>query len=227
MPSQVGGPNLLTAVMVKLFGTNTAFTAHAEFHVFDKNQKETDILPMTLVFLDGRMRIDIDMNQVKSTDMPQGMLQVLRNLGMDQAVVISRPDKKIIDSIYPRAKSYAEIPMSKDEIAASEKTFKVEKKSEGKELIDGHSCDKNKVSLVSDKGEKGEATVWSNPDLKDFPVQMELTYPDSTVVVKFKEVKLSKPDTKQFEPPTGLTKYDTAEALRDALVSKGQPGGKR
>src|SRR6185295_10033968 len=77
MPGQIGGGNLLTAVMIRLLDTNTAFTAKTEFHVFDKSHKETDTVPMTLAMLDSQMRMDVDMNQAKVVDMLQGLLPAL------------------------------------------------------------------------------------------------------------------------------------------------------
>jgi hypothetical protein len=221
-PGPAGSSAAMNAALLKLFGSNNAFTAKAEFHVTDKAGVETDTVPMTFLFLEGRLRMDIDMNQVKSASMPASFVPTLRQFGMDQSTVISRPDRKLVLSIYPRAKSYAEIPMPKEELAAIEKNFKVDKTSLGKETANGHPCEKFKVILTGDRGEKTETTVWTASDLKDFPVQVQLTEADTTVVIKFKEVKLAKPDAKEFEAPAGLTKYESAEALRDAMVLKNQ-----
>ena len=209
----------LNAAMVKLFGSNTSFTARAEFHVLDAHQKEIDFMPAAYAMLDGKTRMDVDMNQVRSADIPAAAMTALKQLGMDQTSVITRPDQKLTYSIYPRAKAYAEIAMNKEETAALEANFKVERTALGKETVDGHACQKDKVTFTGDKGQKLETTVWSAADLKDFPVQMQMAAdPNANMLIKFREVKLVRPDARQFEPPTGLTKYDSAEALKEALT---------
>jgi len=214
----LGGGNGMNTAMLTLFGGNTAFTAHAEFRVLDKNQKETDLMPANYSFLDGKTRVDVDLAQVKSADVPAQFLSVMKQYNMDQTVIISRPDKKLTYSIFPRAKSYAEIAMSKDEAAAAEKNYKLDKTPQGKETVDGHACLKNKVTLTADKGEPIEAVVWNAPDLKDFPVQIQMNDQGVTVLITFKDVKLARPDARQFEAPAGLTKYASAEAILDALT---------
>ena len=74
-----------------------------------------------------------------------------------------RPDQKIVLSIYPHAKAYTEKPMSKDEIAASEKTYTLEKTKLGKETFENHPCEKCTVVLTDDKSVKHAATVWASP----------------------------------------------------------------
>ena len=224
----LAGEPAKNAAMEKLFGGNTSFSARAEFRILDRNQKETDFMPVTYSSLDGQVRMEIDMSQIKSAEEPALAPTALKQLSMDQTVIITRPDKKLTYSIFPRAKAYAEIPMNKDEAAAMAINFKIDKTPLGKETVDGHACDKAKVVLTTEKGLKEEATVWTAPDLKDFPVQIQMTADSSgTVMVKFRNVKLGKPDANLFEPGTGLTKYDTVEALRDALVKAASPTARK
>jgi hypothetical protein len=222
VPGASGGSSALNAALIKLFGSNNAFSAKAEFHVTDKSGTETDTVPMGFQFLEGKLRMDIDMTQIKSIGMPAANMPTLKQLGMDQSIVITRPDRKVVLSVFPKAKSYAEIPMPKEDLAAIDKNFKMEKSPLGKETVNGHPCEINKITLTGDRGEKTEAKVWNATDLKDFPVQIQMTDADTTVLIKFKDVKLAKPDIKEFEAPSGLTKYDSAEALRDSLVLKPQ-----
>jgi hypothetical protein len=225
VPGSVGGANAMTSEMVKLFGNNTAFTSKAEFLVLNKSRKEPDTLPMTFAALDGKLRMDIDMAQIKSASLPPSLIPSFRQMGMDQTVVIMRPDKKVTLSIFPRAKAYAEVPMTREETLAVDKNYKVQKAPLGKENVDGHACEKNKVILTDDKGTRDEATVWNATDLKDFPVQMQIPVDkDSTVVIKFRDVKLGRLDPGQFEAPAGLAKYSSAEALLQDIATKIQGG---
>lgn len=213
-----GSVSMMNSAMLKLFGDNTAFTSKAEIHVLDAAHKETDTFPFGFALWDGKMRMDLDFNQVKAANIPPAVLPTLKQLGMDQTVMIMRPDKKIVIAVYPRVKCYAEIPMSKDDIAASEKTYTVAKSSLGKETVDGAACAKSKVTLTDEKGVKHDAIVWTTASPKDFPVQIQMTEQDSTLLMKFKDVKLGKPDSAKFEAPGGLTKYKSAEALMDAAT---------
>lgn len=220
------GENGMNAAMVKLFAGNTAFTAHAEFRVVDQHQKETMFMPAAYEFLNGKTRMEVDMSQVKSAEEPAFALTALKQMGMDDSVMISRPDLKLSYNIYPHAKAYAQITMTKDEKAALETNFKMDKTPLGSETIDGHPCQKSRVTFsAGDKGTKLDATVWSANDLKDFPLQLQFSPDaDSTITIKYKDVKLESPDAKEFDAPVGLTKYDSAEALREALNKAPESG---
>ncbi len=218
-----GNDTAVLYMMVKLFGNNPAFAARAEMHVLDKSKKETDTMPMNFALLDGRWRMEIDINQIKSSEMPQDLLPSLKQMGMDQMTVIMRPDKKIILSCYPRMKSYVETPMTSKEEAAAAKTYKIDKTRLGKETIDGHHCEKNKVVLTDTtdkKAEKYEATVWNATDLKDFPVQMQIVDQGSTVLMKFKDIKLGNPGATRFDAPAGMTRYTDATKLLQEATAK-------
>ncbi len=224
----LSGEPAKNAAIVKLFGGNTAFSARAEFRILDRNQKETDFMPVNYACLDGDVRMEIDMNQVKSVEEPALAPTALKQMSMDQTIIITRPEKKLTYSIFPRAKAYAEIPMNKDETAAMQINFKVASTPLGKETVDGHPCQKQKVTLTGDNGAKEEATVWNATDLKDFPVQIQMVADTSSILtVKFRDVKLGKPDAKQFEPAADLKKYDSVEALRDALIKVATTAAKK
>jgi hypothetical protein len=213
--------NDTAALMIKLLGNHTAFSARVEMHVLDAKKKETDTVPMNFALLNGLWRMDIDLNKIRSTEMQPGLLAGLKQMGMDQMTVITRPDKKIIVSSYPRMKSYVETPMTTKEELAEARTYKIDKTRLGKETIDGHPCEKNKVVLTDkDKpGEKVEAIVWNATDLKDFAVQMQILDQDSTVLMKFKDIKLGNPGASQFEAPAGMTRYtDATKLLADATA---------
>jgi hypothetical protein len=115
--------------------------------------------------------------------------------------------------------------MSAEDVADLEKTYKVEKTLLGKETLDGHPCEKNKVGVVDGKGGKQEATVWNATDLKDFPIQMQMNQPEATVIMTYREIQFARPDQKQFEAPSGFTKYDSMEKLMEGAMAK-MVGGK-
>jgi hypothetical protein len=220
IPGGNGGSAGMNAAMVRLFGSNTNFIARAEARVVDKNQQETTSMLMGFEMLAGKIRVDINMADVKSKEMSPEFAATMKQMGMDQMSTILLPDQKVIISIYPGLKSYAESPMPKEDVDAAAMQYKLEKTHAGKETIDGHACDKENVTLTDSKGTKEHVTVWYAADLKDFPVQMQIPTDDSTLIMKFKDIKLGRPETSHFQAPAGLAKYDNVNALMSDAVTK-------
>ena len=210
----------MTSAMIKFFGANTNFIAKADLRVLDKNQQETTSMPIGLQLLGNRMRMDVDMTEVKSKDISPEFAATMKSMGMDQMTTILLPDKQTVVSIYPSLKSYAETPMSKDEVDAAAVTYTIEKTKLGKETIDGHACEKNNITLTDPKGNKQHAIVWNATDMKDFPLQMQIPGDDVTVIMKFKDVKIGKPDAGHFAAPEGLTKFENISALISDAATK-------
>jgi hypothetical protein len=69
--------------------------------------------------------------------------------------------------------------------------------------VDGHACVKHQVSIKAGAHVVLEATTWNATDLKDFPVQIETRDQGSTSILHFRQVKLVRPDPKQFDVPPG------------------------
>jgi uncharacterized protein DUF4412 len=217
----LGGSGGMNNAMVALFGSNTAFSARAEIRVVDRNQRQSEDMPFAYALSDGKMRMDIDLAQFKSTDVPVQFLSTMKQYGMDQTTVIARPDKKLTWSIYPHAKSYVEIPMTKEEVAAQSAHYQFDKSTLGRDTVDGHDCQKVKVTLTDPKGDRTEATVWTAADLRSFPIQIEMPVDaQKTMIITFRDVKLGAPDDGLFEAPGSLTKYDSGEALLSARTKQ-------
>ena len=213
-------PAGLNASMLKLFGNFTGFSSKAVVRMLDKSDKETMNMSMNFALLDGKIRLDVDMAQVKSKELTPEMLAPLKQIGMDKMVSIVRPDRKATFVIYPSLQAYAEVPMSSEDAADLNKDFKVEKSKLSKETIDGHPCEKSKVTVTDGKGGKQEALVWNAADLKDFPVQMQMDQPEAKVVMTYKDIQMTKPEARQFEVPAGFTKHDSMEKLMQAAMTK-------
>jgi hypothetical protein len=219
MPSQGG----LNAAMLKLFGDTTAFSADAELTMQDLSHKETLRSIVHFALLDGKMRTELDMNQMKSTELSAEDLAGFKQMGLEKMITIVRPDRKSTLVIYPTLKGYAETPMSREQAADLATKFKVEKALLGKEVIDGHACEKSKVLLRGEKGEKHDAVVWNATDLNRFPLRIQMNQPDATVFMQFKQIKLTRPETNQFEAPANFARYDSVERLVRAKA----PGAKK
>ena len=201
MPMQGQG---LNAALLKLFGDTKAFSARTEFLV--RSGADTTSIPMGFAVLEGKMRMDVDMAQVKSKQMPPKTLATLKQMGMDRIVSILISEKKIMRMIYPTLKAYSEMPALDEAVAGGDKDLKIELTEINKETVDGHECVKNKFVLTDGKGNKREGLTWNAKDLKNFPVKMEFSEGGATVTMAFKNIKLTAPDPKQFEAPAGYTK---------------------
>jgi hypothetical protein len=196
-----GAPTSINSAFVKLFGTTGPFTAKVEAQVLDPSQKETVRLPMDFALLDGKVRLEIDLARMQGKDLPATTITGLKERGMDRVISVFRPDKKATYVMYPGIQSYATVPVPKAEAEVSEKSLKLEKTALGNETIAGHACVKNKAVVKNGQAPVFEAVTWNAADLKDFPLQIEIRDKRSTVRMLFTQVRFTKPDAKQFDPP--------------------------
>jgi hypothetical protein len=203
----------LNSAMLKLFGSATAFTARADVQVLDPKEVEQLRTPMTFANLDGRLRVEIDMSQMRGKDLPPATVAGLKQLGMDRVVSLLRTDKKLKYIIYPNAQSYVSLPLPKEETAVANQNLKVEKTALAKETVDGHPCVKNQVVVKSGEKVMLTATTWNASDLKDFPVQIITKEKDMTSIMRFQQILFVRLDAKQFEPPAGFKQYSDPETL--------------
>lgn len=213
-----GGPAGMSAAISKLFGDITAFTAKAEVQVLDSSQKEVISMPMDFSLLDKSIRVEMDMTQMKNSQMPPGVANSLKQMGMAHVISVISPSKKSAFVIYPDQKSVLNMPITEE--SGASKTPKIEKTALGKETLDGHACVKNKVVITDEKGEKVDAVTWNATDLKDFPIQIQTKETENTSFVKFKQVQFVAPDPKQFEVPAGFTQYNSQQELMQAIMKQ-------
>lgn len=208
-----GAPGTDFATMLRLLGGQNGFTARCEVRVYDKSQKETISVEMNFAYLENKIRMEIDVAQMKNKDLPAGIAGQLKQLGMDQVVTLIRPDKKSIHVIYPKLEACLAQPLQLD-------TAKFDKQAIGKETLDGRSCVKNKVTLNFEKGGKEELTVWYATDLKEFPVQVLTQQGEETVITRYKQIQLTKPDAKQFDLPAGFKEYSDMQSFIQGITAK-------
>ena len=203
MPTTGGAPTAVNAAFVKLFGAAEAFTAKVDTRVLDPYQKETVRLLMDFAACEGKVRIEINVAQMQSKDLPPSTISYLKQAGMDRVISLFRPDKKLTYVLYPGTQSYLSLPLSKAEAEALEKGLKLTKSALGKETLDGHACVKNKVVVKNDQGPVLQAVTWNATDLKDFPLQIEMKEKQNTVRMHFTQLRFTKPDPQQFNLPAG------------------------
>jgi hypothetical protein len=202
-PAQAG----INAAMIKLFGDTKAFSSKATVRLLDKNKKETMTMTMDFALLDGKFRADIDLNQIKGAEISAESLTMLKTVGMDKWSSIILPQKKTTIVVVPALKSYAEAPMQVEE-GTTLNEIKL-----GKETIEGHICEKYKVSITGQKGQKHQASVWKATNMKNFPLQMEMEQDDGLMVMLFRDVRLGQPNPALFAAPAGYTRQESMEQM--------------
>src|SRR6516162_9841676 len=119
-PAQMPGESLNVALN-QLFGTNTAFTAKADMQVLDAARHESMRTPLGFAFLNGRMRMDIDLTQMKGKAVQPGMISALKMGKLDQVATIVRPESKTTYLVFSGTKSYIATELFGTDAAATEK----------------------------------------------------------------------------------------------------------
>lgn len=208
-----------------LFGKNTAFSATAVMSAKNARGKEKAGAELEYMFLDGKMRAEVDITKTKAGGGNSETMAMLQSIGLDKVVTIVRPDKKMTYVVYPGANGYCEFPQT-IAAGATNQPPKIEKVELGKETVENHPCVKYKMTVTATDGKKYESTVWQATDLNDFPVKSEMQSEGDTVTTVFKNVKLTAPPKGMFEILTGWKKYDSLNQLmmggmQDMLKSLG------
>lgn len=219
--AQFDGPGSpgVSASLIRLFGTNFAFTAQAEVQVLGKDNKERIGTPMTFARLGNRIRVDVDIARMRNRERPDAVAQ-LKPLGMDQVVSVIRPDLRATCVMFPKLQSLVKLPMPPEEAEAFSKPAKMERTAVAREKMEGYSCVKYRVVATDEKGKKHEATVWNATDWRDFPVCVATKEDEDTVVVRFRQIQFVSPDAAKFESPAGYTECADMQALMAGPVVK-------
>ena len=148
----------------------------------------------------------------------------MKAMGMDTLISITRPDLKVVYLVYPGLNSYAEMTPQDSSANAAPDDFKVETEKLGSEAVDGHDCVKNKVTVTDKEGKKHISTVWNAGDLKNFPVKIVTADQGNNATMLFKNISFAKPAASNFEPPAGLTKYDSMQTMMQTEMMKKMGG---
>jgi len=220
--SAAGAPGTDFATLFRLLAGHPGFTApKSEIRMYDKDQKETISVAMNFAYLENKIRMEIDLAQMKNKDLPDSLAGQLKLLGMDQVVTLIRPDKKSIYVIYPKLAACLAQPLPAETTDSS----KMEKQAIGKETLDGNPCVKNRVTFTSQKGGKEELTVWYATSLKDTPTQILTKQGEETVITRYKQIQLDKPDAKLFDLPAGFKEYSDMQSFMQGITARIIGGG--
>jgi len=209
---------------MRLFGDTKAFTAQVDVRVYGSDRKETLRAPMNFELLDGRMRMDFDMSSMQGSLIQPGVTKIMNQAGLNQVASIMRLDKRLIHLVFNRAQSYINLEIPRQEVEAAEANVQVQRTPLGKETIANRSCSKNKVVVKNAKGAALlEATTWNSEEMQGFPIQIMVQTKEGTTLLRFSQVKFTRPAASRFDPPRGFTKYEDQDALLLAAMQKRVP----
>lgn len=221
------GQGSFNPALLQVFGNNKAFVGRTDLRMSDKNNKEIIRMPMLMSFLEGKVRVEVSLNDISSTSLASEATQLFKQAGMDRVVSILRPDRKVSVIAFPTSKIFAEEPMSAADAAGYSAHYELKSSELGRESVEGHPCVKNKITVQNSAGVTVQGVVWNATDLKNFPIKIQLPEGDSLVEMTFKEVKLQKPEISTFEAPVGYRRYDSMEKLVQERLSSMLGGSKK
>ncbi|MBC8097636.1 MAG: hypothetical protein H7Y43_17685, partial [Akkermansiaceae bacterium] len=188
----------VSAGLVKLFGTVTGFSARTDVQVLDTNRQETLRTPMNFALLDGKVRMDFEMTQMRGKAVQPAVVNGMKQLNLDRVASIIRLDKRNTHILFAGVRGYVDMEISPAEAEAAEKNVQVQRTALGKETVDKHPCTKNKVIVRNAKGVTLlEAITWNAADLKDFPVQIAVQAREGTTILRFTEINQTRPAAAQ------------------------------
>ncbi|HLP77319.1 MAG TPA: hypothetical protein VK327_10410 [Candidatus Paceibacterota bacterium] len=217
----------VSAGLVKLFGNFTGFSAQTDVQVLDSNRQETLRTPMNIALLDGKVRMEFEMSQMRGKSVQPAVVNGMKQMGMDRVASVIRIDKRITHIFFPKVQGCVDLDITPAEAEAAEKNVQVQRTPLGKEVVDKHPCTKNRVVVKSAKGASlMEATTWNAEDMKDFPVQIAVQAKEGTTILRFTKIQMTRPAAALFDVPAGFTKFTSAEALMLAATQRQLTGSK-
>lgn len=192
------------------------------------------VIFMASIFLSGVAALAAPPDNFTATMVSQGMEMPMarmgsksrvENPGMKGVVTIALGDAKKTIMMNTATKMYSEqSTQERDQMPTMyDSDIVFDKKKVGNETIDGHPCVKydSVYYRKSKPEEKHKATIWEAQDLKDFPIQMEITVPSNPkypgsggkMVMKYKNVKLGAATASMFEVPSGYKKVNSMQEV--------------
>ena len=98
-------------------------------------------MPMGFHFLEGNMRAEIDMAEVKGQALPSQMAVTLKQIGMDKVVTIMPKGGKGTLILYPNLKAAVTVPMEDPPDPQTLHEESVRQIKIGTETVSGRRCD--------------------------------------------------------------------------------------
>jgi len=77
----------------------------------------------------------------------------------------------------------------------------IERSSAGTDMVDGHACKVENLTVTPRDGQPTKMKVWEADDLKGFPIKIETQSSRGPVTMEYKDVSFNEPDASLFTHP--------------------------
>ena len=195
------------AALAKFLNKDAEFTASAKVVVAGKRARDNQTMVMRFAVSGRKMRNEMDMT--KMGNVSAGDMEGMKQMGMDQMVILALPEKSATYIVFPNLKSYCDMPTS----GKGNPEGKLEKTELGSDTVEKHACKKSRLTFTDKDGKTAEAMVWEATDLKNFPIQFQTVESEQTTTTTFSDIKMDKPDASLFELPGSYKKYGNMQEM--------------
>jgi hypothetical protein len=173
------------------------FSAVVHSVSFNKSDSKSWAFDALLWITGPKMKMEMDMTKMMEASGGNDASQS----PMSRMIMLNRGDKKTSYTLYPNAQRYI---VHTDSEAQNEKP-KVEKVKIGRETIDGHPCDKYRVTVTYKDGKSQEGFIWNARDLGGMTIRSEVENKDFKMTTDLKNIVLKSSPASVFEIPQGYT----------------------
>jgi hypothetical protein len=214
--AQAPGPGSNPMDRFSKFFNTISFSAKAAVTVTG-TAKKVPTMEFDLAVSEGRSRTEIDMGKMMAEAGGRGAPD------MGKMISIFIPSKKISYQIMPAMNGYCEMAIPEAARGGDANAPNVDRKVLGTETVEGYECSKVLNTVTAKDGTKHVATTWEAAKLGGIPVRIETKTSEGLMTMSFKDIKTAKPPDSMFEPPAGLTKYPSMQAMMMQGMMKMMP----
>ena len=176
-----------------------------------KSDNKSWVMDAPLWITGPKMKMEMDLTKMMEASGGKDASQS----PMSRMTMLNRGDKKKSYTLYPNAQKY----IVHTEAEAQDEKPKVQKVKVGSETIDGHPCDKYKVTVTYKSEKPQEGFIWNARDLGGMTIRSEVENNDFKVTTDLKKIVLKSSPASVFEIPQG---YTEAKDFMELMVSSGQ-----
>jgi len=177
----------------------------------NKSDNKSWVFDAPLWITGPKMKMEMDMTKMMEASGGKDASQS----PMSRMTMLNRGDKKTSYTLYPNTRKY----IVHTEAETHDEKPKVEKVKVGSETIDGHPCDKYKVTVTYRSEKPQEGFIWNARDLGGMTIRSEVENKDFKITTDLKNIVLKSSPASVFEIPQG---YTEAKDFMELMMSSGQ-----
>ena len=206
-----GGEPGFNSLVTKLFRHIPTFSASVDTTMTNKSDRSRVMMPMKMAKRDNVLRIEVDLIKVRGAGISLQSMTALQNVGMSRMVSLMFRGTNAMSLLFPDLKFYTRVGLPDAELM--DEKVEIVRKSMGRDLVNGYTCMKQDVTVNVPGGTSTRVTAWEAADLKNFPVRMYFQDENASVVMDYRDVKLTVPGTNQFVVPSDYRYFATLPQL--------------